>query len=139
MAAYRYSACNERGFTLIEVLVAVAVLAIALAALVQAASEHSAGITWLRDRSFAHWVAMNKLTAMQLHGAWSTGGQDSQRRFAGRQWPVHVEISETSYPDLRRVDVSVYDPEDKDRRLARVTGLLRKPQGSDGRRVADNR
>lgn len=127
MARSRYNARNEHGFTLIEVLVAVAVLAIALAALIQAASESSAGVAWLRDRTFAHWVAMNKLTAMQLSDAWTTGGQDSRRRFAGREWPVHVEIRETPYPQLRRAEVSVYDPEDEDRSLSRVTGLLRKP------------
>ncbi|MDN5872088.1 MAG: type II secretion system minor pseudopilin GspI [Nitrococcus sp.] len=131
MARSRYSARNERGFTLIEVLVAVAVLAIALGALIQAASESSAGVAWLRDRTFAHWVAMNKLTAMQIRDVWTTGEQDSERRFAGREWPVHVEIQETSYAQLRRVDVSVYDPEDEEQSLSRVTGLLRKPREGD--------
>ncbi|MDN5849178.1 MAG: type II secretion system minor pseudopilin GspI [Nitrococcus sp.] len=127
MARSPYNACNEHGFTLIEVLVAVAVLAIALGALIQAASESSAGVAWLRDRTFSHWVAMNELTSMQLRDVWNTGEQDSRRRFAGREWPVHVEIRETSYPQLRRADVSVYDPEDEEQSLSRVTGLLRKP------------
>lgn len=119
MARSRCKSGNSGGFTLVEVLVAVAVLAIAMAAIIKATAENGANAGYLRDKTFAHWIASNKLAEMQLSGAWADGGQDSNRRFAGKQWPVHVEI--TAFPSgliseeqMREVEIRVYAPGDED-------------------------
>lgn len=57
---------DERGFTLLEVLVALAILAIALGALIKAGSTNTANAVYLRDKTFAHWVALNTITEMQV-------------------------------------------------------------------------
>lgn len=115
----RRSAYRRRGFTLVEVLVAVAVLGIAMAAVIKATAENGANASYLRDKTFAHWIASNKLAEMQLSGAWGDGGQDSNREFAGKTWPVHVEISEfpsgvISAQQMREVEIQVYAPGDDD-------------------------
>lgn len=110
---------TRRGFTLVEVLVAVAVLGIAMAAVIKATAENGANASYLRDKSFAHWIASNQLAEMQLSGTWGDGGQDSNREFAGRKWPVHVEITEfpsgiISAEQMREVEIQVYAPGNDD-------------------------
>ncbi|MGD8709389.1 MAG: type II secretion system minor pseudopilin GspI [Ectothiorhodospiraceae bacterium] len=123
---------RHSGFTLIEVLVALAIIALGLAAVIQAAGQSTANASALRDRTFAHWVAMNKLTEMQVQGAWRTGRQDSERTFAGRDWPVQVEIQETPYDNLHRADIRVYDPDDDEATVSTLTGLLLNPARKSG-------
>ena len=53
------------GFTLVEVLVALAILAIALVGLIKAAGQSVAGVNDIKQRMSAHWVAMNALAKMQ--------------------------------------------------------------------------
>ncbi|HEX2238999.1 MAG TPA: type II secretion system minor pseudopilin GspI, partial [Gammaproteobacteria bacterium] len=55
-----------RGFTLLEVLVALAVIAIALASIIKVVGTGAANAGYLRDKTFAHWVAANRLVQMQI-------------------------------------------------------------------------
>lgn len=117
-----------RGFTLIEVLVALVVVAVALFAVVKATAEQLANASRLREVTFAQWVARNKLTEMQVEGVWTTGRQDSRVEFAGRTWPVQVAIEDTPNDRIRRVEVSVADPENADDNQAVLTGFLVHPE-----------
>ena len=63
-----------RGFTLIEVLIALAVLAIALSAVIKGVSANANNAAHLRDRMLAHWVAMNKVTELQTNTTLPTPG-----------------------------------------------------------------
>ncbi len=97
-----------RGFTLLEVLVALAVLAIALAALIQSAGGYAANQAYLRDRTMAQWVARDVLTEWQLKGDWPpVGEKHGTREFDGRGWDWKVKVSQTADKDLRRLDVTV--------------------------------
>ena len=58
------------GFTLLEVLVALAVLAIGLGAIITAAGQSAGNVSYLRDRTLAAWVAENKLNELLLAQAW---------------------------------------------------------------------
>jgi len=119
--------------------VAVAILAIAMAAVIKATTENTANATYLRDKTFANWIAANKLAEMQMGDAWGEGGQDTTRAFAGRKWPVHVEITEfpsqiISADEMREVEVRVYAPGDEssigiDKRspLVRLHGAITNP------------
>ena len=53
------------GFTLLEVMVALTIVAIALSAMIAAAGKNSADVAYLRDKTFAHWVALNQISEMQ--------------------------------------------------------------------------
>lgn len=116
------------GFTLIEVLVALVVVAVALFAVVKATAEQLANASRLREVTFAQWIARNKLTEMQVEGVWTTGRQDSRVEFAGRTWPVQVAIEDTPNERIRRAEVSVADPENPDDDQAVLTGFLVHPE-----------
>ena len=86
---------NARGFTLLEVLVALAVLALALAAGLKAAGSNIDNAAYLRDRTLAHWVAMNKLTEMQVFNKFPATGTTERGSLllAGSEWYWTVQTT----------------------------------------------
>ncbi|KAB7622991.1 type II secretion system minor pseudopilin GspI [Alkalilimnicola sp. S0819] len=122
---------NERGFTLLEVLIAVAILAIALGAVIKSVTAHTANGSYLRERSFAHWVATDRLAELRLEERFDTGRESGRTEMADREWPWRIEIEETPNDNVRRVRVTVYSPENDDNQLASLTGFLENPQLRD--------
>jgi len=122
---------NERcqqGFTLIEVLIALAVLTISMTALIQAGGTRADHVGYLRDRTLAHWIASDRVTELRLAEDWpSTGTREGETEMAGRSWFWRAEIRETPEPAVRRVEVSVGLGEDGDT-LSRVVGFLGDPE-----------
>lgn len=120
---------RQQGFTLIEVLAAVAVLALALGACIAGASQYAANASYLRDKAVASWVARNKLVELHLAQAWpELGKSDGIEQMAGREWRWRVEVLETPDDKVRRVDVYVDAPgagKKKDGgQLAMLSGFL---------------
>ncbi len=113
-----------RGFTLLEVLVALFVFAIAITALVQAGSQRAQNLEYLRDRTLATWIAGNRVTALRLERtSVSTGKREGEVEMAERTWYWRAEISETPEETVRRVDVAVRADAEAEP-LARVSGFL---------------
>lgn len=97
------------GFTLVEVLVALAVLALGLGAVLQAAAGGAATMTELRERTLAAWVAGNRLNAARLAPRWpELGSSQGQAEMAGGRWLWRLEVSATADRDLRRLRVRVW-------------------------------
>lgn len=112
------------GFTLIEILAAVAVLAIALSAILAGMARYADNAAYLKEKTLAMWVAHNRLTELELAPAWpATGKSDGDVEMAGIQWKWRVEVKTTPDERLRRVDVSVQRP-GRDGDLARLSGFL---------------
>lgn len=96
------------GFTLIEVMVAVAILAVALGAIIAAGARYADTAADLRDRTLALWVAHNRLTEIVLTPTWPDVGTSSDDvKMGGAQWTWHVKVSNTDDPTLRRIQVGV--------------------------------
>ena len=103
---------DQRGFTLLEVLVALLVLALALGALISGGANNSANAAYLRDKTLAHWVAMNKVVEMRSGPQWPEVGQSKGRTAMGfREWPWEAKVSATFDEDVRRLDVQVGAPD----------------------------
>jgi general secretion pathway protein I len=99
---------ESRGFTLLEVLVAVFVLGFALAAIIASTGRYAANAQILRGKTLALWVAHNRLTEIGLEPAWPTiGKSDGDEELAGIEWRWDVTVSETPDPRVRRVDIAV--------------------------------
>ncbi len=98
---------SRGGFTLIEVLVALAIVAIGMAALMSALTSSANTTVFMRDKTLAEWVALNQIEAVRLALQRPTKGEtDGDAEMAGRKWKWHQEIVETEVKGIMRVDVS---------------------------------
>jgi len=117
-----------RGFTLLEVLVALAILAIALAAIVKSVGAHVGNLVYLKERSLAHWVAMNAITELRVSGEWPGAGEiKGDEEMAGKKFDWVITVTEVEGGDVRRLDVRVTPQEDHDRPLTTLVAYIGKP------------
>ena len=115
------------GFTLLEVLVALAVTALAIAALWKALSQGIVVAQGLPERSAARWVAHNRIVLRQAAGEWPAPRiYRGSAAMGGREWHWEEQVSATEEPRLRRLRVKVgRDPAVLS--LATLEGFLRHP------------
>ncbi|KGE05374.1 type II secretion system minor pseudopilin GspI [Pseudohaliea rubra] len=127
---------RARGFTLVEVLVALAVVALSLPALLFALDQQVDGTAYLRDKSLARLVASNKLTEVRLlagaRGQLLRGSESGEERLAGRDWYWWLDSSSTEVPGFNRITVRVsLSPGDDANSLVTLVGYLDDPGGGD--------
>jgi general secretion pathway protein I len=104
----RRTPARVAGFTLLEVLVAVFVLAIALSAIIAGGSNYARNATTLREKTLALWVAHNRLTELDIQSVWpATGTSNDDVTMGGIVWTWRTDIKETPDPTLHRVDIVV--------------------------------
>jgi len=102
------------GFTLIEVLVALAIVAIGMAAVMGALTSSANTISYLRDKTLAQWVALNQIANLRLSGRQPpTGVSNGDTDFASRSWHWRQEVVATEVPGVERIDISVRPAEVK--------------------------
>lgn len=117
-----------RGFTLLEILVALAVVAIALGALVGQASRNLDNTARLRDHTLAHWVAMNVVAELQINEEWPrVGERKGSSLMAGREWFWTVRISTTADRNVQRLDVEVHRHRERRKAVASLIAYLGRP------------
>jgi general secretion pathway protein I len=116
---------SQKGFTLLEVLVALVILAVTMAAVSRTASSSIHHADAMRIRVIADWVAQNRLAQHQARGDYPQPGiQTGSEEQAGQTYPWREEIIATPNPTMRRIIVNVYAPEDKQHSLRELTGYL---------------
>ena len=122
----REAALKVRGFTLLEVLVAIAVVALALTALVRASGQQADALSRQRELTLATWVAEDALAELRLREPFpATGRRSGRAEEGGIAWRWELAISTTDQPAVRRLEIGVHraDAETDEQPVASVTGF----------------
>jgi general secretion pathway protein I len=114
------------GFTLIEVLAALIIVSLGMLGVIQAVGQTASNSTYLRDKTLAHWIAMNRLTEVRLQRSPPKVDKTSDEvEMAGRRWRWTMEVTQTPVDSIRRIDISVRPLEANEKSsLASVSGFF---------------
>jgi len=114
----------SRGFTLLEVVVALLIVALALAAAVQLTGSAADNLSAMTRKTEAHWVGMNQLAELRARGAYpATGKSQGKSEEAGHDWYWSQEVSQGPVRGLRKIAIRVRAGE-KSPVLATVRGFI---------------
>ena len=114
----------NKGFTLVEVLVALAVVALGISAVFTATGQSSRSAEQLRVRTLATWAAADALTALRLANQAPRSGIARQEEITGRLWWVEYQVQDSGFPALRDVEVQIATARDA-RPIASSRGMVR--------------
>ncbi len=103
---------RQHGFTLLEVLLALAVIAVALVAVLRATGQQVIAADVIEEQTMAHWVASNVVTELRLRQPWPALGRSNGRtRMGQHDWFWEIEVTDTDVEGIRRLQASVFlDP-----------------------------
>ena len=120
---------KSKGFTLVEIMIALAIFAVVSAALVRNASltVHQTGM--IRERTLAWWVAENHLNEMRSaprteQNYPSVGRDRVSVHMADRDWELLVEVEDTENKNMRRIVISAFNENDLDAALIELSGFI---------------
>jgi general secretion pathway protein I len=120
------------GFTLIEVLIALVILAVALAAAGRSASMTADSATVMKQRLLGQWVADNQLSRDRTaarSSAWpEIGTRSGNEDQAGQSFTWQETVSATANPFFRRVEIKVFPAQDQSHSVAQLIGYLSNPK-----------
>ncbi len=98
---------RESGFTLIEVMVALAILAVVAVAASRASSAYLSSVDILRTRTLAHFVAQNAAADLRIQETWLTANRTQTVNAQGRDWQIAMTVGDAITPALKEVNIAV--------------------------------
>ncbi|MEW9797731.1 type II secretion system minor pseudopilin GspI [Alteromonas sp. CYL-A6] len=118
---------SNRGMTLLEVMVALAIFALTGSAILKAAGDHLTSVGQIEEMTFASWVASNRLSEMQREGTWPPRNKRGTMEMADRTWYWQQQVVKTNDDDMRSVTISVGLDADYQSSLTSVSTFIAKP------------
>lgn len=102
---------KSKGFTLLEVMVALAIFAVAAVALTKVAMQYTQSTSNAILRTKAQFVAMNEVALMEINQEWLQGTQSKQVTSQAETWQIDKSAESTVSPNVQKVDlqISLYD------------------------------
>lgn len=122
---------KQAGFNLLEVLVASMLLGVVIAISLQTSAGDIAVYRRTADTTFARWVALNQIAAVQLANQTTfpaTGKQSGEAEMGGTRWRWQQEIQESGNGDMRRIQVLVSHPDKPDDPVDQQVGYVANPK-----------
>ena len=121
------SRVRSPGFTLIEVLVALAIDTVAFVALYAAILQMVTATTLMQDKTLASWIAFDRITELRISGDFPSAGRTSDEiEMGGSNWFYTVEVRNTESDNLRQIIVTVALDDERDNILGLASGALPK-------------
>ena len=118
------SRVKKRGFTLLEVMIALLVITLGMGAVMSTTSESGWKSTYLKQKTIASWVAFNQIALYRAKRTWNSDtSSEGEAEMANVDWVWKMEVSETDDPSLRRLDIEVF-LKGEDAVKARATGFI---------------
>ena len=113
----------QNGFTLIEVMVALTIIAISLGALLSSSGTQANSAGYLKQKTLAHWVATNELTQLRVAKEFpDIGDKKGSTTMAGNEWYWSRTTKETEDKDARQVTFKLFSDKDYENNLTSLTG-----------------
>ena len=105
----KLSASIQAGFTLIEVMFALAIASMALLAVSSVVGGYARNLQGLQERTWAHWAAMNRIVEIRLQEEWPAVGKQSGV-YKDAPYPVFwkSEVKKTPYESIRKMEIGIY-------------------------------
>lgn len=120
-----YRMTPVKGFTLVEVLVSLVLLAVALSAMIKTASENTVNTATIRNKYLASIIATNKISELQIAKTWpSTGKSNGNTELARQDWHWQMEIENTPDENLRKVILKISLEENKEKTFYTLNAYL---------------
>lgn len=118
-----------RGLTLIEVMVALFVFALAATSIMKAASEHLNGLKTLENMTFATWVANNELNNLIVEQRWPPeNNKKGSTEMGDKTWYFRHEVTQTQDTELRQIEVIVAEDEQMENVITSVSTFVANPK-----------
>ena len=123
------SKTKQSGFTLLEVMVALLVVAVSLGGAVKVIGNAASNTSRMNNKVFANWVALNQIAKLRIAKEWPKfGEQKGDSEMAGRKWAWSQMSIKTDDDNIRRIEMSVWSEDDKKSApFVTVVGFLPKP------------
>ncbi len=114
---------QQYGFTLIEVMVALTIIAISLGALLSSSGTQANSVTYLKQKTLAHWVAANELTQLRIAKAFpNPGDKKGVTTMSNNDWYWIRTTKKTEDEDARQVTFTLYTDKDRTKNITSLTG-----------------
>lgn len=117
---------HQQGFTLLEVMVALLIVALGLAAAVSTVTASVRNSAGLKERTFAHYVAMNELAKIEINGNRKPSKTEGTTEMAGHEWYWEMEFVKTADDTGKMlfVDIRVKANEDDENPVVTLRSMI---------------